>query len=167
LGLLGWLALKFLGGAKDGAVEGDLSGGGVAVEEQMIGADATDAEIDAAPAARAVEGASMDMPAMPSFDLDGLRGIFGNVTDSLGSVTDAASAEAALPALEQADNGLGGILTAIPDGMMGSVKVSLVTSSAASLDALLALVGKPLINNLKLGSLIGVELFCAHLKPFV
>lgn len=106
-----------------------------AIEAQQM-AEQTAAEASAT-AKAALEAAQDSMPA--GIDLtkisDGFDGVFGSATDALSGITDAESAQAALPAIEEANGKLSGLVdvaTRLPDAAKGPI-AGLVESGMSSL----------------------------------
>ena len=69
----------------------------------------------------------------------GIEGVFGSATDALSGVTDAASAEAALPALEEVSGKLGGlndVVSRLPDAAKGPIG-GIVSTGLASVQPLI------------------------------
>ncbi len=107
IAVLGYLGMKFMGGNRDADVTGAVN-------------DATSAAGDAVNEAGETAGDAVDAAA--NFDLataqETLSGAFNDASDALTSVTDAESAQAALPQLESVEqnvSGLAAMLENVPD----------------------------------------------------
>jgi len=114
---LAWLGMKFLGGGS--------------------APDVADTASDAATATtEAVESAAdVDVGAIGTE----LTGVFGSATDALSGVTDAASAEAAIPALEGVGSSLGnvsGLIEKVPEAARGPL-TSIVSEGMGSLQPII------------------------------
>jgi hypothetical protein len=119
LALLAWLLTRFLGGPEEVVVEEEaVTEEAPAAAEETPAAEAPAAE--EAPAETAAEPAAAPEPAAAAGPLvvDGvdlgasLQGVLDRVSGALAGVTDAASAEAAVTTLTEADTALAGIQTA-------------------------------------------------------
>lgn len=109
--VLGWLAMQFLGGNKTDDIT-----------------------------ALTPEALQESMPEGVDFDTvtSDLNGVFSSTTDSLNGITDADSAVAALPAIEEATGKLGGlndVISGLPDIAKGPV-ASIVQNGLAALQPL-------------------------------
>ena len=118
--ILGWGAVQFFGGSTDD------------VAETATGAatSATDAATDAASDA----AGSVDIDAVGTQ----LTDMFGGATDTLTGITDVASAEAAVPALEGVSENLGGLtgmIEQIPEAARGPLS-SIISNGVAALQPL-------------------------------
>lgn len=150
-----WLAFKFLGGgdaekavsdagdAASSAVEATTEAAGEVAEAAGDAADAaTEAAGEAAGAAgEAASSAVETMTAMVGdIDVGGdLTSAFEGLTGTLSGITDTASAEAALPALEELSTGLDsltGLADQLPEGAVGGIS-EMVTSGLSGLDDLM------------------------------
>ncbi len=130
IAVLGWLATQFFGG-KD--VEEVGSG---ALESVSEAADSTGAAVD-----NAVQSASDALPEGVNLDeiTGGLDGIFSSTTEALGGITDAESAAAAIPALEEVGGTLGGLnetISSLPDAVKGPI-ASVVGSGVEGLQPII------------------------------
>lgn len=136
LALIAWLGWNFLSGSgKDAADDAANAVGDAATT-------ATEAASDAA--ATATETASEAASAVAdAVDIDGLtgdlNGMFDSAKSSLEGITDAASAEAAVPQLTEMGEKLGGIsdlMGKVPEDALGPL-TGIVSSGIAALEPLL------------------------------
>ncbi|MEE9319214.1 MAG: DUF937 domain-containing protein [Granulosicoccus sp.] len=125
IAVLGWLGMKFLGGGAEDATN-------------AVGT-ATEAASDAA--SSAADAATEALP--DGVDIDAIKGqldgVFGSTTDALSGITDADTATAAIPALEEATSKLGGVndlFARLPDAAKGPVS-SIVSGGMATLQPIL------------------------------
>jgi len=125
IAVLGWLGMKFLGGSAEDATN-------------AVGS-ATEAASDAA--SSAADAATEALP--DGVDMDAIKGqldgVFGSTTDALSGITDADSATAAIPALEEATSKLGGVndlVARLPDAAKGPVS-SIVSGGMSTLQPIL------------------------------
>ena len=118
--ILGWGALQFFGGSTDDVAE-TATGAATSATEA-----ATDVASDAV--------GSVDIDAVGTQ----LTDMFGGATDTLTGITDAASAEAAVPALEGVSenlSGLTGMIEQIPEAARGPLS-SIISNGVAALQPL-------------------------------
>ena len=145
--VLGWLGMKFFGnqggdaldaakGAADSAT-GAVSNVAESATDAASGAVESVAGAAGGLSAEALEKAKAAMPAGVNFDeLSGnLNDVFGSTTETLSGITDAESATAALPALEEVSGKLGGlndVMARLPDAAKGPLQ-SVVSGGLGSL----------------------------------
>ena len=136
---LGWFAMQFFG--KQDAATDAISN----VSDAASGAasDAVSGAVEQAGALSedALKAAQEAMPDGVDFSAisGGIEGVFGSATDALSGVTDAASAEAALPALEEVSGKLGGlndVVSRLPDAAKGPIG-GIVSTGLASVQPLI------------------------------
>ncbi|MEM7041307.1 MAG: DUF937 domain-containing protein [Pseudomonadota bacterium] len=148
-----WFAFKFLGGSETVENAGDAASSAVeatteaASDAAEAAGDAVDAAADAAgdaadAASDAASSAAEAVTAMVGdVDVGGeLTSAFDGLTETLSGITDTASAEAAIPALEEVSNGLDnltGLAEQLPEGAVSMVS-ELVSGGLESLDGLVA-----------------------------
>ncbi len=117
LAILAWGAMQFFGGSSSDVA--DTANGAATT--------ATDAATDAV--------GSVDVDAVGSQ----LTDMFGGATDALSGITDTASAEAAVPALEGVGESLGGLtgmIDQVPEAARGPL-VSIISNGVAALQPLI------------------------------
>ena len=129
--VVGLLALRFLGGSPENVTDAANDAAATATEA------ATGAATEAATATGAATEAATD--AIASVDIEGVgtqfTDMFGGATDALSGITDVASAEAAVPALQGIGENLGGLtsqLEKIPESARGPL-TSIVSSGVSAL----------------------------------
>ena len=156
--VLGWLGMKFFGnqggdaldaakGAADTATStatnaaesatGAVSNAAESATNAASGAVESVAGAAGGLSAEALEKAKAAMPEGVNFDeLSGnLNDVFGSTTETLSGITDAESATAALPALEEVSGKLGGlndVMARLPDAAKGPLQ-SVVSGGLGSL----------------------------------
>ena len=156
--VLGWLGMKFFGnqggdaldaakGAADTATStatnaaesatGAVSNAAESATNAASGAVESVAGAAGGLSAEALEKAKAAMPEGVNFDeLSGnLNDVFGSTTETLSGITDADSATAALPALEEVSGKLGGlndVMARLPDAAKGPLQ-SVVSGGLGSL----------------------------------
>ncbi len=141
--VLGWLGLKYFGNQGGDVTDAAQGAAATATDAASNAADsATNAVAGAADAAgglsaEALEKAKAAMPAGVDFDelSGGINDVFGSATDTFSGITDADSATAAIPALEEVSGKLGGlndVMTRLPDAAKGPLQ-SIVSGGMGSL----------------------------------
>ncbi len=145
--VLGWLGMKYFGGQGSDALDAAKGAADTASSTATNAAEsATNAAGDAVESvagaagglsAEALEKAKAAMPAGVNFDeISGnLNDVFGSTTETLSGITDAESATAAIPALEDVSGKLGGlndVMTRLPDAAKGPLQ-SIVSGGLGSL----------------------------------
>lgn len=147
LGLLAWLAFKFLlGGGADDAAQKAADATGAATEQVTETVDAakdtaTEAAATATDAVKETASAAMDID--PANMGNELTGLFGSATDTLTGITDVDSAKAALPALGELGtkvDSMSGLLDKVPEAARGP----LATTASEGLGKLQPLIDKVL-----------------------
>ena len=140
-----WLAYTFLSG---GDVQETVGDAGDAVSSAVettteAAGDAASAAGDAASAAGDAAGSALEAVTAMVGDVDvgsELTSTFDGLTETLTSITDAASAEAALPKLEEMSAGLDsltGLADQLPEGAVSGI-TDLASSGLSSLDGVIA-----------------------------
>ena len=138
--VLGWLGMKYFGNQAEDAVD---AAKGAAETATSTATDAAQSVAGAAGglSAEALEKAKAAMPDGVNFDeLSGnLNDVFGSTTETLSGITDADSATAAIPALEEVTGKLGGlndVMARLPDAAKGPLQ-SIVSGGLGSLQPII------------------------------
>jgi len=138
--VLGWLGMKYFGNQAGDAVDAAKGAADTATSAVAGAADSATGAIAGAAgglSAEALEKAKAAMPAGVNFDevSGNITDLFGSTTDTLSGITDADSATAAIPALEEVSGKLGGlndVMSRLPDAAKGPLQ-SIVSGGLGSL----------------------------------